>query len=144
MSLAMSRAEREAFLAATHVAIVSVEEPGRGPLSVPIWYRYEPGGDVRFVTGGRSRKAALLRKAKRLSLCVQSETMPYRYVTVEGPVTVGTPDYQSDVREVALRYLGEQLGETYLAATAAEHADAVVVSLRPQHWLSADFAKWGG
>ena len=62
MSLAMSRAEREAFLAETHVAVVSVAQPGRGPLAVPVWYRYEPGGDVRFVTGGRSKKAELIRR----------------------------------------------------------------------------------
>ena len=39
MSLAMSRAEREAFLAATRVGIVSIAEEGRGPLAVPVWYQ---------------------------------------------------------------------------------------------------------
>jgi nitroimidazol reductase NimA-like FMN-containing flavoprotein (pyridoxamine 5'-phosphate oxidase superfamily) len=61
MSLAMNRAEREAFLAGTHVAIVSIAEEGRGPLSVPVWYRYAPGGEVRFATGEGSRKARLLK-----------------------------------------------------------------------------------
>jgi len=46
MSLAMSRQEREAFLAALHVGVISIERPGRGPLTVPIWYGYEPGGDL--------------------------------------------------------------------------------------------------
>ena len=32
MSLAMTKAEREAFLAETRVAVISVPEPGRGPL----------------------------------------------------------------------------------------------------------------
>ena len=40
MSLAMSRAEREAFLAALHVGVISISESGRGPLTVPIWYAY--------------------------------------------------------------------------------------------------------
>ena len=35
MPLAMSPAEREAFLAETHVGIVSIAEEGRGPLAVP-------------------------------------------------------------------------------------------------------------
>ena len=65
MSLAMSRAEREAFLADVHVGVISVTEPGRAPLALPIWYGYEPGGDVRIVTGERSRKATLLRAAQR-------------------------------------------------------------------------------
>ena len=36
----MTRAEREAFLAALHVGIISIAETGRGPLAVPIWYAY--------------------------------------------------------------------------------------------------------
>ena len=34
MSLAMSRSEREAFLADLHVGVISIEEPG-GPLEGP-------------------------------------------------------------------------------------------------------------
>lgn len=143
MSLAMTRAEREAFLAGTHVGIFSIAQPGRGPLAIPVWYDYEPGGDVRIVTGGASRKVPLIRAAGRASVCVQDEAPPYRYVTVEGPVTLGRPDFERDVREVALRYLGAQMGETYLQATAVEHESALLVRLRPEHWLSADFRKWG-
>ena len=84
-SLSMSRTQREAFLAGTHVAVVSVADGERGPLTLPVWYRYEPGGAVYFVTGGTSRKLALIRKAGRVSLCVQTETAPYEYVAVEGP-----------------------------------------------------------
>src|SRR5512143_2266431 len=97
-TLAMSRAKREEFLAATRVGVVSIAEPGRGPLAVPVWYRYTPGGTLRFVTGANSRKARLLRDAGRIGLCVQSETPPYQYVSVEGPVTLGTPDPELDVR----------------------------------------------
>lgn len=142
MSLAMSRAEREAFLAETHVAVVSVTEPGRGPLAVPVWYAYEPGGAVSFVTGGQSRKARLLRAAGRATVCVQEETPPYRYLTVEGPITLGTPSWERDVRPTAIRYLGEQMGEVYLEATAADHEGAILVTLRPEHWLSVDYRKW--
>jgi len=142
MSLAMTRAEREAFLAETHVAVVSIADGARAPLAVPVWYAYAPGGDVRFVTGGASRKARLIRKAGRLSLCVQTETPPYRYVSIEGPATIGTPDYERDVRPTALRYLGPQMGETYLQATAAEHAGAILVTVRPERWLTVAYGKW--
>ena len=142
MSLAMSRAEREQFVAAQRVGIVSVVEPGRGPLTLPIWYAYEPGGDLRFLTGARSRKAELIRQAGRVSLCVQNETPPYQYVSVEGPVTIAEPDYERDVRPMAYRYLGEQLGDWYLQATAEERArGTILVRLEPEHWLSADYNK---
>ncbi len=141
MSLAMSKAQREAFLAATHVAVISIPEPGRGPLSVPVWYRYEPGGVVRFVTGGASRKARAIRASGRLSVCVQTEQPPYQYVSVEGPVSIGEPDFERDVREMAYRYLGEQLGEMYLQMTASERTNTILVTLTPQRWLSVDYGK---
>ena len=144
MSLAMSRAEREAFLAGTHVGIVSVAEDGRGPLSVPIWYRYAPGGEVRFATGESSRKTRLVKRAGRASLCVQTETPPYLYVTVEGPTTIEAVDFERDIREMALRYLGPNMGEAYLAATYPQGVSSErVVRLRPERWWSADFRKFG-
>ncbi len=138
----MSKSEREAFLAETHVGVVSVAEPGRGPLAVPIWYAYEPGGVVRFVTGGGSRKARLIRAAGRISLLVQTEAPPYKYASIEGPATIGgEPDFERDFRGMAIRYLGAEMAETYLAMTASEREGAVLVELTPEHWLTVDYAK---
>ncbi len=143
MSLVMSRAEREAFLAETHVAIVGIAEAGRGPLTVPIWYRYEPGGDVRFATAPESRKLRLLKRAGRASLCVQTETPPYLYVTVEGPTTIDVVDFERDIRVMARRYLGPALGETYLESLYPDGTSSeVLVRLRPERWWSADFRKF--
>lgn len=142
-ALTMSRAEREAFLAATHVGVVGITEAGRGPLAVPVWYRYEPGGQVRFVTGARSRKAALIRKAGRVGFCVQTESPPYQYVSVEGPVTIGEPDHERDVREMAIRYLGEQMAQMYLAMMAAEPEPSILVIMKPERWYSVDYSKLG-
>ena len=141
---AMSRAQREAFLADTHVAVLAIAEDGRGPLLVPVWYWYRPGGDVHVVTGGTSRKMPPLRKAGRASLCVQTETPPYQYVTVEGPAAVvGRPEWERDVRSVALRYLGEQMGEMYLAMLEAEPEPNVLITLTPKRWYSVDYSKVG-
>ena len=142
---AMTEAQRQAFLAETHVALLAVADAARGPLVVPVWYWYRPGGDVHVVTGGASRKAALLRKAGRASLCVQTETPPYKYVTVEGPAAIaGKPDQERDVRAVAIRYLGPQMGEMYLAATAAENEAAVLVRIKPERWGTVDYSSFGG
>jgi nitroimidazol reductase NimA-like FMN-containing flavoprotein (pyridoxamine 5'-phosphate oxidase superfamily) len=144
--LRMSRQEREAFLTGPHVAAVTIADGTRGPLVVPVWYRYEPGGKLYFVTGGKSRKMPLLRRSGRLSVLVQNETLPYRYVGFEGPAeAVGSPDYERDVRAVAIRYLGPELGEAYLASTVEDRAAAeeVLVAARPERWWTADFAKMG-
>jgi hypothetical protein len=90
MSLAMKRAEREAFLTETRVAVVSIQATGRGP------------------------------------------------------VTIGRPDYERDIRRTALRYLGPQMGEMYLQATAGEREGSILVRLRPERWLSVDYRQWNG
>jgi nitroimidazol reductase NimA-like FMN-containing flavoprotein (pyridoxamine 5'-phosphate oxidase superfamily) len=46
MSLAMSEHERQEFLAGVHVGVISIERADGPPLTVPIWYGYEPGGLV--------------------------------------------------------------------------------------------------
>jgi len=141
-ALTMTRAEREAFLAATRVGVVSIAEAGRGPLTVPVWYHYQPGGVVRFATGANSRKGKLLRDGTRIGFCVQSETPPYQYVSLEGPVTIGVPD-AVDSREMALRYLGQQMGEMYIAMMAADPEPSILVTLTPERWFSVDYSKLG-
>src|SRR5947208_11628665 len=103
MSLAMTKEEREAFLADTHVAVVSIADGERGPLAVPIWYAYTPGDALRFVTGGESRKARLIRATGRVSVCVQTETPPSRCVPVEDRAPHTVPAYRRDHRPPAPR-----------------------------------------
>jgi len=141
----MTVKEREAFLAGVHVGVISIMEPGRGPLTVPIWYAYEPGGDLRVVTDRDSRKGRLLSVGSRLSLCAQSEAPPYRYVSVEGPVVSLEPAQpERDLRPLARRYLGQELGDQYVAATRSETGGSCVVRIRPERWLSVDYAKQYG
>ena len=141
MSLAMTKQEREAFLADVRVGIISIPEPGRGPLAVPIWYVYE-SGEVRFVTGRRSHKGRLLAEGRRVSMCVQTETSPYKYVSVEGPiVAIEDAQLERDRRPLARRYLGTEVGDQYIAETLAENADNLLVRVRPERWLTVDYAK---
>jgi nitroimidazol reductase NimA-like FMN-containing flavoprotein (pyridoxamine 5'-phosphate oxidase superfamily) len=145
MSLVMTREERERFLADVHVGVISIAEEERGPLAVPIWYAYEPGGELRIITERDSRKGRLLAKAGRFSLCAQTEDPPYRYVSVEGPIVAIDPaDTERDARPMARRYLGETLGDRYIAATSgdgAERGSSVLVRMRPERWLTVDYAK---
>jgi nitroimidazol reductase NimA-like FMN-containing flavoprotein (pyridoxamine 5'-phosphate oxidase superfamily) len=144
MSLAMTRPERESFLAGVHVGIISLSQEGRGPLTVPIWYGYQPGGELWFVTERDSRKGKLLSSGTRLSLCAQTESLPYKYVSVEGPITSIDPaDVERDTRPLAHRYLGTELGDRYVEQTQSGDAGAesVVVRMRAERWLSVDYAK---
>ncbi len=143
MSLAMTRAEREAFLADVHVGIISVPEADTGTLAVPIWYDYEPGGEVWVITGKGSRKGKLISSGTRLSLCAQTEQPPYKYVSVEGPVVGIEPtDPEKHMRPMARRYLGVEGGDQYIEATSADRdGSSVVVRMRPERWLTVDYGK---
>jgi nitroimidazol reductase NimA-like FMN-containing flavoprotein (pyridoxamine 5'-phosphate oxidase superfamily) len=141
VTLAMTRQERERFLTDVHVAVLSIPEEGRGPLTVPVWYAYE-AGELRFVTGRTSRKGRLLEQARRISLCAQTETTPYRYVSIEGPiVAIQAADVERDLRPLARRYLGDEGGDAYVAETAEDLTDSVLVRVRPERWLTVDYAK---
>ncbi|MFQ5457099.1 MAG: pyridoxamine 5'-phosphate oxidase family protein [Myxococcota bacterium] len=144
MNIRMTKEERESFLAGVHIGVLSIPEEGRGPLCAPVWYAYEPGGDLWFETEAGSRKAGLLKEGGRFSLLAQTETPPYRYVSVEGPVASITPgDLEGDTRPMAHRYLGAEVGDGYIEATGGTDARAktIVVRMRPERWLTADYAK---
>ena len=134
---AMTKDEREAFLADVHVGILAVDEAGRGPMALPIWYRYVDGV-VEIGMNGGSLKARLLRAAGRATLTVQTETAPYQYVSVEGPVAVDA--VQRDDLEMASRYLGPELGRWYAEHNPSTNA-SVTVTLTPEHWRTHDFVK---
>ncbi|MGB8407556.1 MAG: pyridoxamine 5'-phosphate oxidase family protein [Mycobacterium sp.] len=139
MPRAFTDAESQAFLAAKHVAILSVDAiGGRPPASVPIWYDYEPGGDILINTGAAGRKAKLIERAGVVTLVVQREDLPYQYVVVEGAVVDTTKPAPLDVREaIAIRYLGEQAGREFVRGMGAE---SVLFTVRPDRWITADFS----
>lgn len=136
---AFSETERQEFLADKHVAVLSVAATeGRPPASVPIWYDYTPGGDVRIMTGASSRKARLIKQAGAVSLVVQREEPPYQYVVVEGTVVETTNPAPADLQEsIAIRYLGEEGGRAFVRSM--EGVEEVLFTIRPDRWLSADF-----
>ncbi|KLO31769.1 pyridoxamine 5'-phosphate oxidase [Mycolicibacter heraklionensis] len=137
--MALSKDEREQFLAEPHIAALSVNAgPGRGPLTVPIWYQYAPGGEPWVLTGAGSRKAKLIEAAGSFSLMVERTEPTLRYVAVDGTVSRIEPGTEDLHAELAHRYLPPERAEKFLQFALAELGEQVVIYLRPQHWLSAD------
>jgi len=143
----MTHEEREAFLADVHVGVLSIADQNRGPLTVPVWYAYTPGSELHICTAQRSRKAKLLASINRVSLCVQDETLPYRYVSIEGSVVAIEPaDVERDLRPLARRYLGEAGGdqwvEGYIERVRQDSGAAEsLIRIRPERWLTVDYSK---
>ena len=116
MWVAMSAAERDEFLAGVHVGVLSAAIGSAGrTLAVPVWYSYQPGGLLTVLTGRRSRKAAVIRAAGRFGVCVQDDSPPYRYVSVEGPVVREEELDPAERLAMARRYLGSAGGDRYVA-----------------------------
>ena len=146
----MTQQEREAFLAARHVGVLSVaRDDGGPPLTVPIWYGYQPGGNLTVFTGTMGRQAqktALIQRAGKLSFCVQQEELPYKYVTVEGTVIgADQPPSAAQMLAIVRRYLPEEYAQGFVAAQLANPGSGLILfTIRPDRWLTADFSEDGG
>ncbi len=134
----MTRAEQEEFLTEVHVSVIAINAEGRGPVTMPLWYGYEPGGEVVLTTQADSLKAVMLRKAGRFTLCVQQETLPYKYVTVEGPVTsITNADLEKDIRPIANRYLDPERANRFV--NSLRNSPELVIRMKPERWFSGVF-----
>ena len=142
----MDDSTRDAFLLERRLGTLAIARVGKGPLLAPIWYRYTPGGTVDICMGGSSAKARRLRAVGRASMSVLDEGQPYRYVTVEGPVTVedlGEATHD-EILAMSTRYLGAKGGARYTSdfmenlKTDTLHDDhgttEVLVRITPQNW----------
>lgn len=135
----MSVSDREAFLAGLHVGVLAIERRDGPPLAVPVWYSYEPGGDVHVLTSASSLKGRLAAAAGRASLCAQQEDLPYKYVTVDGTVEIDAldPADRAPIEAMAIRYLGDEMGRGY--AAQAETDDEIRIRIRPERWYTVDY-----
>ncbi|MCS5683243.1 MAG: pyridoxamine 5'-phosphate oxidase family protein [Acidimicrobiales bacterium] len=133
----MNDEERDNFLNEVRVGILAIERDDKGPLCAPIWYRYSTDLGFEIAMAYDSAKSILLRRHGAATICVQDEQLPYRYVTAEGQATVElmTPEERDEVlRDIAIRYLGEQLGNQY--ADAFPGHEEAKVTIKPRRWNS--------
>jgi hypothetical protein len=136
--MALSVEEREQFLAEPHIGALSVVEPDRAPLIVPIWYQYSPGSELWVLTEPGSRKARAIDAAGRFSLMVQRTAPTIRYVSVEGPVIRTAAGSVERSREMAARYLPPDKVADFLEYECTQLGEHSAFYMRPEHWLSAD------
>jgi hypothetical protein len=115
---------------------------------MPIWYSFD-GEVVRFFTGtqGRAaRKTALIERAGAVTLTVQQDSFPYRYVTVEGRVSdVERPPRREHMLGVVERYLPPEVAGGFVDSEIGQATGALVLfSVTPERWYSLDFSQDAG
>ena len=145
----MTEQEREAFLSERRIAVMSLpSDDARPPLAFPIWYGYQPGGLFTYYTHRtepKSRKQRLLHEGSGVSLCVQREEIPYKYVTVEGTVTaVDEAPTVEQMLAIVRRYLSNADAQAYVQGEMDAGINLVLFSIRPDRWASFDFSEDAG
>jgi hypothetical protein len=96
------------------------------------------GGELRVATERtHARGACLHTRVDSAFACRQNP--PYRYVSVEGPITaIDSVDAERDLPRPAA------ISARRAIASSSGHealADSILIRMRPERWLTADYAK---
>jgi PPOX class probable F420-dependent enzyme len=84
----MSDAERDAFLAAPRLGMLSTLAADGAPVTVPVWFDWD-GAAIRIFTGAATGKARRLERDARASLLVPNNVgEPEEWVAFEGTVSI--------------------------------------------------------
>jgi PPOX class probable F420-dependent enzyme len=128
-------AELADFLELPLVAVLATYRQDGGVLLSPVWHQWRDGGfDV--VVAPNDVKLRHLRRDPRASILVYDNEPPYRGVEIRTTAELSDVDGAPFMREMAVRYLGQESGDAY----AAGLGDAVLVRLEPGDVRTWDFA----
>ena len=133
----MSKEEIQTFLMSGTLTgkISTVRKDGR-PHVVPIWFILENDDyniKVVFTTGQDSLKAKHLLRDPRVSFCVDDQTPPFSFISIEGIAEINKePDLSELLKwatKIAGRYMGQDNAEAYGKRNAVK--GEFLVRIRP-------------
>ena len=106
------------------------------PNVVPIWYSYEDGA---FSVLGRpnNKWVSNIYENPKISACIDSPSPPYVRVTFKADAMVIDKEWFGDWKHLALRYLGEEAGNSYYEET--KNVPRVLIQFKPEKLIT-----WGG
>jgi PPOX class probable F420-dependent enzyme len=137
----------------THDQVLSflTEEPRIGRLATvtkdgdphvaPVWFRVEDESIVVH-TMASYLKAKNLKRHPRFALTVDTETWPYKGVSIRGSANIVDSeqrDHHEFVESTTIAYLGEE-ARSMGKAMAAMDGDHVTLILHPETWSSFDYS----
>lgn len=105
----------------------------------PVWHEWDNRGIV-VCAGANDVKVRHLRRDPRASLVVYDQQPPYRGLEIRGTAVVSADaEYRALVRRIAVRYLGERLGNVY-AEGATESGVVIRIERANGELRTWDFA----
>src|SRR5262249_7429788 len=101
-------------------------------------------GTLFFFTGtpgGPARKTRLIQKAGAVTMVVQREVPPYRYVTVECSLAeLHQPPSKAQLLSVVRRYLPGEMAQGFVDDVLRQDTSNLTgFTLRPERWNALDF-----
>ena len=102
------------FLSETQVCVLATTGPGTSPHAVPMWYRYRDGV-ITITTWRESQKCRNIERTGKAMVVVDRRDPPYYAVMVKGDAEVGPALSRDEEREIALRYVGPEGIDDFMA-----------------------------
>ena len=130
----MSEQEMQAFLEEPHFGLLITLQRDGSPQAAPIWFEYRDGCFLVW-TSQSTRRFKNIVADPRVVLSISAEDEPYRYVTVEGTITVSDVDVKAIAMSLATRYKGLDQGTAFVKEHYKEGASVVLV-LNPSKLLA--------
>ncbi len=133
----MSKEEIQTFLMSSTLTgkISTVRKDGR-PHVVPIWFILENDEyniKVVFTTGQDSLKAKHMLRDPRVSFCVDDQTPPFSFISIDGIAEINKEPDLSELltwaTKIAGRYMGQDNAEAYGKRNAVK--GEFLVRIRP-------------
>lgn len=139
MSGKLTEEELKDLLEAPEIGVLCTVDPSGRPEGSPVWFEAS-GGRLWVHVDRTSKKARNIRSNPNVSLTVDTRTAPYRGAVLRG--TAREVPFDDGIRRrTALRYLGPETGEGYLAMTADGVADTVLLEITVTSRHTWDYAK---
>lgn len=125
----MTSPQVEAMLGEANIAVLATVDAKNRAHAAPIWYLYE-NGEFLISTGRGSQKHKNIEANPNVTLVIDDRTVPYLAAMVRGKAEIEDALSDEQRKELAYRYLGEEIGNAYLAST--EGGSSVTIRLRPE------------
>ena len=138
--MAFDEQAAQKFLAEPRVGVFAVSAVNGPPAATPVWYGYEPGGEVWIVTSASTRKAKLLARTGTATLVVEESGQNATFVAVDLELVSSKDAGSADDRELASRYLEGEALESFVDMAGEQIPDEKRYTFRPTKWRYASMS----
>ena len=123
-------ADAHELLSRTMVCVLATTGPGNSPHAIPMWYRYR-NGVITMITSRSSQKSRNVERIGEAAVVVDTREPPYHAVMVKGDAEIGPALSREEKHEIALRYLGPDRVDAFMARHGETRHDDSTIVIRP-------------